>query len=313
MTEAEFLQNTFVCTRLPGGYARLSYATCVARQEKKEAGGRWGDESKVIFYACLDCDQGRKNKQIWEERTRNMGSGRGTCGCCGRPDMSYANRFAGVYVCGFCIRHLKDAEKHGVTFEQAKEEIKAAAGKISPGEKAKFSWNRSEMKSAQQSKSITANVCRKSECVYFDHEFDGNCTKYGDDASESCETYSSIKSDGSMNQDVTKPIKNEAPSAPLHDMGYPEPSERDKEFIAARLKAQQELLSSVPYSSHNRSVPPNPDETRYLIIDLQSEAEIAEWLRRKAKVNRRSYLVDQVLAILDSNMAADREMDGRAA
>jgi len=278
-----------------------------------------------------------------------MGSGRGTCGCCERPNIAFSNKFAGVYVCGFCIKHLKDADRHGVQFEQAKEEIKTAAMSMKPGQRQKaWSWstwpvygNKNPQDAPAEKPILGRDPCQVQSCKCFDRAFPGNCMSYGAKASaESCEIFSPIPWVDPVDSNLTDPppqdkpanvgnerifvlgsqisnvlIKNESQDAPLHDMGYPAPSILDKELICQRLKAEHEQQKSLALliSSESRSVPPNTDDTRYIIIDLHSETDIAEWLRRKAKVNRRSYLVDQVLAILDGHMAADREMDGRVA
>lgn len=339
MTVEEALENTFICTRLPGGYARLPYETCIARQEVKQK--RCSDGSNVKFFACLDCAQGRENIKIWEEKKKMPQTSkekRGFCQWCGRTDMSFVRKYDGKSACGFCWNNLHKFIKEGMPenelWDRCHEELKVEAARLNGAHGKRIDWKCLQAWKDQQEQKgmgdpapteketpllivngiIVYGNCQCEECPYFDLSFDGHCAKYeGEASAESCETYSPIPRSGPINHDLTEPVQEEQ-TAPMHDMGYPAPTLHDKERISARMKAEHELQKGLALSlaSESRSIPPDPDNTRYLIIDLHSEEAIAEWLRRKAKVNRRSYLVDQVLAILDNNMAADHEMDGRA-
>lgn len=63
-----------------------------------------------------------KNLIDWEGEKEKMGSNKkGTCGCCGRPDMALPQKVNGLYVCGTCLAE----SKKGFTFEAIRDVLKA--------------------------------------------------------------------------------------------------------------------------------------------------------------------------------------------
>jgi hypothetical protein len=124
MTVEEALKNTFVCTRLPGGYARMSYETCVMRQSQAVF-IRPDLESRYV--QCVDCPQGRENIRIYEEKT---GMKMGKCSNCGRRLYVTEGK---VPLCYFCGKTVKAGGKAGVDRETALEAARGLVKFIKPG------------------------------------------------------------------------------------------------------------------------------------------------------------------------------------
>ena len=124
MTVEEALKNTFVCKRLPGGYARMSYETCVMRQSQAVF-IRPDLESRYV--QCVECPQGRENIRIYEEKT---GMKMGKCSNCGRRLYVTEGK---VPLCYFCGKTVKAGGKAGVDRETALEAARGLVKFIKPG------------------------------------------------------------------------------------------------------------------------------------------------------------------------------------
>lgn len=134
MTREEALQNTFICTRLPGGYARLSYETCVMRQSQAVF-IRPDLESR--YFQCYDCPQGRENIRIYEEKT---GMKMGKCSNCGRALYVTEGK---VPLCNFCGKTAKAGKEAGVDRETALEAARGLVKFLRPGrhEPIRYPWD----------------------------------------------------------------------------------------------------------------------------------------------------------------------------
>jgi hypothetical protein len=134
MTVDEALKNTFVCTRLPGGYARLSYETCVMRQSQAVF---VRPDLKYRYVQCVDCPQGRENIRIYEEKT---GMKMGKCSNCERRLYVTEGK---VPLCQFCGKTVKAGGKAGVDRETALEAARGLVKFLRPGrhEPIRYPWD----------------------------------------------------------------------------------------------------------------------------------------------------------------------------
>jgi len=264
MTLEEALNNTFVCTNLPGGHALVPFTTCIARQEKQSIGRPGGAAGYYRFLQCLDCDQGKKIKIRYEKNGGAMGA-IGTCHCCGRsekslPQKAYDDAGTGHEVCGFCIRWIKDASLFGWSYDRAKPYIASEAIGKTRGGHQRIDW-------PWQHKND--DLSRPSDSPVVQGEYLPATTKEG-------EGQPSMTAESNPEPQV----KNE------------------REKAADDLKAGLSML----YGKTS-----DLDDKRYIVIDLDQEQDIAAWLHETSRAHRRG-LKQQVLWILDNQIAADREL-----
>ena len=225
------------------------------------------------YLECRNCRIGEENGRRREEMSK-----RGTCGICGRENMSLTQRVFGVFVCGHCTVPGKSAEAMDLDLEDVQEEIKQHA-LLDRSEKRrphKYSWQKEEEKPAKPAEGIAGDDRRgKRLCVNRTCRSYANCFDCPEIPQSGCKNF--------LPGISSAPVKHESPG--------PHYAQKGEGLI----------------SSSQCMTPRLPDTT--ITINLKEEPEIAEMLKRRGRKQRRSNLSDVVLAILDEQVETDQEKE----
>ncbi len=269
--KADLTSETILCERV--GNPIMPVSACRTRYkqalENREMGLRHLQE-------CIGCPQGQE-VSIQATTEEEMGK-KGKCECCGRDDMSLPQKVFDKDVCGFCRAALLSAKDSDLGFDDVQEIIMERAVNLKPGINPPADW---------PWLGVTTGI---------------DVTK------------SNIQP--SLPEQSGEVPEMPAAEAPVVLPGQNENTKEDQDTatletlnrINVMLNRKEETvnLACVMMRENLKTVSDvRLKERNVIYIDLRDEPELSAWLHSQGRKNRRSNPTDQVLAILDANMATD--------